>query len=154
MSSFTQLHYHVVFGTKYRKRTLSHIIRERMFEYIGGIVRGNKGHLLEINGVDDHIHLLARLSPTLAVADVIRDIKANSSRWLNENLTPVATFEWQKGYGAFTVSHSQVDLVRRYIQNQPEHHRRKTFQEEYLELLQRHGIAYELKYVFEDEHHG
>ncbi len=102
----------------------------------------------------DHVHMLARLSPALAVADVIRDLKANSSKWMDEQPETTQTFEWQKGYGAFTVSYSQIPSVEQYIQNQAEHHRTRSFQEEYIEFLKRHGIEFRMEYLFEDEHHG
>ncbi len=109
---------------------------------------------MEIGGVADHIHMLAFLSATLPVADVIRDIKANSSRWMNEQLSNRLLFEWQKGYGAFTVSYSQIERVRCYIQQQEAHHRNRSFEQEYMEILTRHGIAYRREYLFEDEHHA
>ena len=125
-----------------------------MYEYIGGIIRAKKGHLIEIGGVADHVHILAHLSPALAVADVVRDIKSNSAHWVNELAETRRRFEWQKGYGAFTVSYSQVPVVRAYIQNQEEHHRTRSFVEEYTELLSRHGINFRPEHLFEDEHHG
>lgn len=154
MGSFTRLTYHVVFGTKYRRRSIGDPIRERLYEYIGGILRAKKGHLIEIGGVQDHVHILARLSPSLAVADVIRDVKANSSKWISEQPGAASIFEWQKGYGAFTVSYSQIETAREYIRRQAEHHRTTTFQEEYMAFLKRHGIEFRLEYLFEDEHHG
>ena len=154
MGSFTQLTYHIVFATKYRRRTIRDDTRERLYEYIGGTLRAKKGSLIEIGGVADHVHILARLSPSLAVADVVRDVKANSSKWMNEQTETKSPFEWQKGYGAFTVSYSNVQAVRTYIRNQEEHHRTKTFQEEYIEFLKRHNIEFRLEYLFEDEHHG
>ena len=142
MGSFTHLTYHVVYGTKYRRRSISEDIQERLYEYIGGTIRAKNGHQIEIDGVEDHVHILARLPPRYAAADVVRDIKANSSKWMNEQPENRETFEWQKGYGAFTVSYSQIDAVQRYIRNQKEHHRTKTFQEEYIEILERHGIEF------------
>jgi REP element-mobilizing transposase RayT len=154
MGSFTQLTYHIVYATKYRHPSIIPDIRERLYEYIGGIIRAKQGHLIEIGGVADHVHILAHLSASLAVADVVRDVKANSSHWMNELSEMKRTFEWQKGYGAFTVSYSQVPKVRAYIQNQEEHHRTRTFEEEYTDFLNRHGIAFRPEYLFEDEHHG
>jgi REP element-mobilizing transposase RayT len=154
MGSFTQLTYHVVFATKYRRPSITDAMQERLYEYIGGTIHAKKGHLIEINGVEDHVHILARLSPTLAVADVVRDIKASSSKWMSEQPEPTQTSEWQKGYGAFTVSHSQIPTVEEYIRNQEEHHRTRSFQEEYIEFLERHGIEFRLEYLFEDEHIG
>jgi REP element-mobilizing transposase RayT len=153
MGSFTRLTYHIVFATKFRKRTITETVKERLYEYIGGILRGKKGHLIEIGGVEDHVHLLAGLSPACAVSDVIRDVKANSSKWLRDEQN-LRDFEWQKGYGAFTVSYDRVDVIRKYIRNQKEHHRTKTFQEEYVDFLERHDVEFRLDYLFEDEHHG
>ena len=117
MGSFTQLTYHVVFATKYRRPTINDVIQEQLYEYIGGTLRAKKGQLIEIGGTADHVHLLARLSASLAVADVVRDVKANSSRWMNEQPEVVSSFVWQKGYGAFTVSYSRIGSVRVYIRN-------------------------------------
>ena len=153
MGSFTRLTYHIVFATKYRKRTIKAEIQERLYEYIGGTLRAKKGHLIEIGGVEDHVHILAGMSPSLAVSDVIRDLKANSSKWMKEELR-VDGFEWQKGFGAFTVSYDRIDAIRNYIQNQEEHHKTKTFQKEYIDFLQRHGIKFRPEHLFEDEHNG
>lgn len=152
--SFTSLNYHAIFSTKYRKPVIDESIRERLYEYIGGIIRAKEGTLIEIGGVADHIHILAGCSPQMAVADWVRDIKANSARWMNELPDRSSRFEWQKGYGAFTVSASQVTVVQKYIQGQPEHHQRQSFRDEFVAFLKRHGIDYDPKYVFEEEHHG
>jgi REP element-mobilizing transposase RayT len=154
MGSFTRLTYHIVFATKYRRPTVDSHIRARLYEYIGGTLRAKKGQLIEIGGTADHVHILARLSPSLAVANVVRDVKANSSKWMHEQPKVVSSFEWQKGYGAFTVSYSRTGSVRVYIRNQEEHHRTKTFQEGYIEFLKRHDIDFRPEYLFEDEHHG
>lgn len=154
MGSFTQLTYHIVYATKYRRATITKDVRERLYEYMGGIIRAKKGHLLEIGGVADHVHILAQLSASLAVADVVRDIKANSSRWLNELPERRQVFEWQKGYGAFTVSYVRIPKVRGYIQKQEEHHKTVTFHDEYVDFLKRHGIEFRPEYLFEDEHQG
>ncbi len=154
MSSFTQLTYHLIFSTKFRQPLIHDAFRERLYEYIGGTIRGLKGHLIEIGGVEDHLHLLANFSPTAALSDVIRDIKANGSRWINELGQVPGRFEWQKGYACFTVSHSHRDRVRKYIQSQREHHRKQTFQEEYIEFLRRHEIEFDERHLFESEHHG
>jgi putative transposase len=153
MGSFTRLTYHVVFATKYRKPTIMEDIQERLYEYIGGTLRGKKGHLIEIGGVEDHVHILAGLSPSLAVSDVIRDVKAASSKWMKDE-RHIDAFEWQKGYGAFSVSYDRVDAIRKYIRNQEEHHMTKSFQEEYIDFLKRHGIEFRLEHLFEDEHDG
>jgi REP element-mobilizing transposase RayT len=154
MSTFTKLAYHIVFSTKYRHPLIHNTLQKRLYEYIGGIIRAQNGHLIEIGGVEDHIHLLANLSSTKAVSDSVREIKANASKWSNELPEQTSRFEWQKGYGAFTVSYSQVESVRHYIQNQREHHRAKTFEEEYIQFLELHDIAFERRHLFETEYHG
>jgi putative transposase len=151
MGSFTQLTYHIVFATKCRKPTITDSIRESLYEYIGGTLRAKQGSTIEIGGVKDHIHILAKLSPTLAVSDVIRAVKANSSKWMNEQQND---FQWQKGYGAFTISYDKVAAVTKYIRNQEEHHRTRSFQEEYIEFLERHQINFQIEHLFEDEYHG
>ena len=116
------------------------------------MIRDKDGRSLEIGGVADHVHILACLSPVAAVSNVIRELKANSSKWITEKFQ--RPFEWQKGYGAFTVSFDRTDTVARYIRNQEEHHRKVTFQEEYEDFLKRHQIEYRPGWLFEDEHHG
>jgi len=153
MGSFTRLTYHIVSATKYRKRTITEDMQELLYEYIGGTIRAKKGHIIEIGSVEDHAHILAGMSPSFAVSDAIRDIKASSSRWMREE-RHVDQFEWQKVYGAFTVSYDRVEAIRNYIRNQKEHHKTKTLQEEYIEFLERHNIEYRLEYLFEDEHAG
>lgn len=154
MGSFTQLTYHIVFATKYRRPTITKSIQERLYEYIGGTLRAKKSELIEIGGVQDHVHILARLSPLIAVSDLVRDVKANSSKWMNELDEMRGSFEWQKGYSAFTVSYSQIETVSNYIRHQEEHHRTLTFQDEYIAFLKRHGVEFQIDYLFENEHHG
>ena len=149
MGSFTRLTYHFIFATKYRSPSITHPLQERLYEYVGGILRAKKGHLIEIGGIADHIHILTELSPSFAVADVIRDVKANSSKWMNAQLEIKQFFEWQKGSGAFTVSYSLRHSVQKYIQNQEEHHKKRTFREEYLDLLNKFEIEFQNEYVFE-----
>jgi REP element-mobilizing transposase RayT len=139
-NTYTNLLYHVVFGTKNRYRFITPAVEERLFPYLGGIVRQNRGKLLEINGTEDHVHLLIHLHPTIAVSDLLRIIKSESSRWLNESVLRYRKFGWQNGYGAFTVSHSASDSVRRYIQNQKQHHRGMGFGQEFERMLRKHGL--------------
>ena len=158
MGSFTKLTYHIVFGTKFRRKTIPSDVTELLYEYIGGTIRNRKSSLVQIGGVEDHLHLLVSLPPTITVADAVRDIKANASKWINENQQDTKTksdkFEWQIGYGAFTVSYSHIEILQNYIQNQREHHRTRTFEEEYIELLEKHDIKFERKYLFEGEYVG
>ena len=151
MSTFTNLLFHIVYSTKYRKRVIEKSWQDDLYGYTGGIIRDHKGTLLCMGGVMDHVHLLAKLPPTIAVSDMLRLIKSNSSKMVNETMTPRIPFEWQPGYAAFSVSESQFERVRDYILNQEEHHRKKSFQEEFIELLDKHNITYDLRYVFEQE---
>mgnify|MGYP003673541025 CR=1 FL=1 len=151
MSTFTNLLFHIVYSTKYRKRTIRPEWQDELYGYVGGIVRDQKGTLLKIGGVEDHVHLLAKLSPTIAVSDVLRKIKSNSSKWINERPDVSRTFEWQSGYAAFSVSESQSPSVSDYIGSQAEHHRKMTFEEEFLAILRKHNIEFDKRYVFEQE---
>jgi putative transposase len=153
MASYTNLVYHIIFSTKYRQRTLIDAIPGDTYKYIAGIVANKEGKMIEVGGVDDRVHLLTSCSPRIATADFIRDIKANSSKRLHEERRQL-DFAWQTGYAAFTVSCSQVDAVREYIRGQAEHHRRQSFEDEFRAILQRHGISFDEKYSFENEHHG
>ena len=154
MGTYNRLTYHDVFSTRYRRKLIQREFREQLYEYIGGIIRFHKGQLIEIGGMEDHLHLLVDFSPARSISETIRDVKANASRWAKEYSTTGYGFEWQKGYSAFTVSHSQRESVRRYIRNQPAHHRVKTFREEYMEFLKQHDIKFESRYLFETEHQG
>lgn len=151
-STFTNLLYHIVYSTKYRRDTIAPIWQPDLYAYIGGIIKERDGILLEIGGMSDHIHILAKLSPKLAIMDVLRDIKAVSSKWVNERRFTLSRFEWQTGYGAFSVSQSHVEVVRQYIRNQEQHHRQIPYQAEFITLLQRHEIEFDPRYVFEEEH--
>jgi REP element-mobilizing transposase RayT len=151
-STHTNLLFHIVYSTKYRRDLIVVDTQQRLYEYIGGILRDQKGKLIEIGGMPDHVHILVRLSPTLAISDVLRVTKANSSKWLNETFEPTMPFAWQRGFGAFSVSASLVEQVRAYIRNQAQHHKTMSFREEYRELLQRHGVEFDEQYLFEEEH--
>jgi REP element-mobilizing transposase RayT len=147
--SYTNLLYHIVFSTKNREPCLEPGMRSRLFEYLGGAVRDEGGTALTINGVADHLHLLVRLRQDKAVSAVVGAIKANSSGWIHRTFSGYAAFAWQVGYGAFTVSASQTGKVRRYIENQEEHHRVRTFQEEFLAFLKANEIEYDPRYIWE-----
>jgi len=151
MSTYTNLLFHIIYSTKYRKPAIRPEWRDDLYGYIGGIIREQKGTLLKIGGVENHVHLLAKLSPTIAISDVLRTIKANSSKWINERSDVMRKFEWQIGYAAFSVSESQSPTVANYIDNQAEHHRKKSFEEEFLAILEKHNIEFDMRYVFEQE---
>jgi REP element-mobilizing transposase RayT len=147
--SFTCLHYHLIFSTKYRHPWITPEIEPRLHEYMGGIIRRQGGQLIVVGGMTDHVHALASLSKQVTIADTLRDIKANSSAWIHRTYSQLSTFAWQVGYAAFTVSYSGLDDVAKYIANQAEHHRTKTFQEEFIEFLKRHNLAYDERYLWE-----
>ncbi len=146
-STHLSLHYHLVFSTKNRVPSIADAWRGRLHAYLGGVVRNVEGVPEAIGGVADHVHLLIGLRATARLADVVRDVKAVSSRWVHEE-TGNREFSWQEGYGAFTVSASQREMVREYIAKQEEHHRKRTFQEEYLELLKRSSVEYDDRYLW------
>ena len=146
-STHLSLHYHVVFSNKDRDPSIAAAWRERLHVYLGGLVRNVNGVPEAIGGIADHVHLLIGLRATACLADVVRDVKAVSSRWVHEEIGE-RSFAWQEGYGAFTVSASQRGIVCEYIARQEEHHRKRTFQEEYRELLKRSGVDYDERFLW------
>ena len=146
--TFTNLLTHVIFSTKDRLPVITPEIKPRMLAYMGGIVRSLDGIALAIDGPADHVHLLVKTPATIAMADFLRDVKASSSKWVHETF-PRAAFAWQTGYGAFSVSCSNVEAVKKYIAGQEEHHRTVSFQEEFVAFLRRHGIEYDERYIWE-----
>ena len=146
-STHLSLHYHIAFSTTERRAWIEPAWKDRLHAFLGGAVRTAGGVAESVGGTNDHVHLLIGLKATHRLADVLRDIKAASSNWVHQELgRPI--FSWQDGYGAFTVSPSLRMTVRRYIENQEEHHRRKTFQEEYRALLERSGITFDERYLW------
>lgn len=147
-SSYTQNFYHAVFSTRHRANLISPELEERLFPFIGGILRDLRCTLLAINGMPDHVHLLIRYPANLSHSDMLRHIKGRSSKWINEIFGRAGRFEWQEGYGGFTVSKSSVRDVEAYIAAQKTHHERRDFRTEFLELLRRHGIEFDENEVF------
>ena len=146
--SFTNLIYHIVFSTKNRQPLITDDVKLRLYDYIGGTIRKQGGIALAINGMSDHIHVLAKLRADKAVSDVLRDLKANSSGWIHEVFPEQKDFSWQNGYGAFTVSASQVEKVKEYIANQEKHHRKiGSFRDEFTKLLRANEIEFDEKYL-------
>ena len=146
-NTFTCLEYHVVFSTKNRERWFQPDVQERVCAYLGGIARQNDLKPLVVGGVEDHIHMLLGIPPTIAVSEALQRIKGGSSGWIKQNISGGRDFGWQDGYGAFTVSKSHEGGVGHYIRSQGEHHRVKTFQEEYRALLSRHQIRFDERYL-------
>lgn len=147
--TYTQLLYHFVFSMHERRPWLSSEVRSRVHQYLGGAIRGENGVALIVGGVADHVHILARLRQDVAISDVMRNVKANSSAWIHETFPTLDLFSWQRGYAAFTVSTSMKDKVHAYVAGQEEHHATHTFAEELRELLEKHGVEFDPKYLME-----
>lgn len=145
--TYTKLFYHVVFSTKGRKRFILPSIEEELRKYVCGILRNIDGACVEINGMADHVHVLAILPPKISLSDALRTIKASTSKWLHETKPELAMFGWQDGYSAFTVSKSQVDSVREYIRDQKAHHAERDYKAELLALLAKHEVEYDERYI-------
>ena len=148
--SYSKIYIHVVFAVKRRENIISKKWKDELYKYITGIVTNKGQKLIIINGVSDHVHILLGIKPTCMLSDLMRDIKANSSRFINEKGFVKGKFEWQHGFGAFSVGYSQLDMVCTYIKDQEAHHSKRTFREEYLDLLKSHEVEYKEEYLFED----
>jgi REP element-mobilizing transposase RayT len=146
--SYTNLLYHFVFSTKNRQPLIVGAAQTQLYDYLGGTVRRLGGISLGVNGTADHVHLLAKLRPDRAVSNVPRDLKANASGWLREVFPDLKDFSWQNGYGAFTVSFSQVEKVREYIARQEMHHRKHSFENEFAALLRANEIEFDERYLW------
>ncbi len=146
--SYTALYYHAIFATKDRRPHITPHFRDRLYNYIGGIIGHHRGRLLAAGGTHDHVHLLISLAADTSPAEIMRLVKTNSSKWIHETYADQAAFGWQTGYAAFTVSVSNLDVVREYIAHQDEHHRRLSFQDEFIQFLERHGVSYDESYIW------
>lgn len=148
-NTYTQIYAHIIFAVKGRLNLISSSWEEKLFRYISGIINGKNQKLMIINGMPDHLHLLIGLKPDCNLSDLVRDIKCISSKWINENHFVIGKFEWQTGFSAFSVGHSQLKVVINYIDRQKDHHNRKPFLEEHLSLLKEYQIDYRREYFFE-----
>ncbi len=148
-NTYTQLYIQFVFAVKNRNALVHPSWKDDLYKYITGIVQNNKSKLIAINGMQDHIHIFMGYKPSVSIPDLIKDIKVASSLWINENKLSKNKFAWQEGYGAFSYSQSQIDSVVQYIQDQELHHQKKSFKEEYLQVLKNFQIEYEHKYLFD-----
>ncbi len=146
--TYTNILIHALFSTKDRQPSLSAEVGAELFPYLGGVINELGCQSLLVNGPSDHVHMLFAQPPTLSIADIMEKAKANSSGWVKRRWRNHSHFAWQPGYAAFSVSKSQVESVRQYIENQKEHHRKVTFQEEVLAFLKKHGVEYDPRYVF------
>lgn len=145
--TYTKLLYHIVFSTKDRRNLITPTFQPDLHAYMGGIIRRLKGTPLLIGGVSDHVHIYTSVPPTTALSDFMRELKAGASKWVNERSKFDIPFEWQRGYAAFTVSHSGHEKLERYILNQEEHHKGRSFIDELKALLEAHNVQYEEKYL-------
>jgi putative transposase len=147
-NSYTQLHIHLVFAVKYREAAVKRAWKEDLHRYLTGIVQNNGHKMLAVHSMEDHTHILLGLRPRQSISDLMQDVKSGSSKWINENRFCKGKFSWQEGFGAFSVSKFGVPIVTDYIRNQEEHHRKKTFIDEYKELLKENDIEYDERYIF------
>ena len=148
--SLAQIYLHIVFSTKQRQPFLSDTqMREQMHAYLAGICKNLHSPALIVGGVEDHVHILTRHSKNIAVATLLRDVKRASSQWIKTRSPAMSSFQWQNGYGAFSISPAHVSQVKRYIARQPEHHRHETFQDEFRRLCRKYGVAFDERYVWD-----
>ncbi|MCF8360755.1 MAG: IS200/IS605 family transposase [Prolixibacteraceae bacterium] len=144
------MYIHTVFAVKYRKATLKENWRKNVFGVIGNLINETGCKTIIVNGVEDHVHCFLGLKPTLSVSNLLQNIKAKSSKYINDHKLLKARFEWQEGYGVFSYSHSQIDSVYNYIQNQESHHKKESFREEYIALLEKFDVPYDERYIFSE----
>ena len=149
-NTYTQIHIQFVFAVKYRDSIIHSSWKDELYKYITGIVQNNKHKLISINGMPDHVHVLIGMRPHQSISDLMQDVKGDSSKWINEKKFAKGKFEWQEGYGAFSYGKSQIKEVILYIENQEQHHKKKTFIEEYLDFLKKFEVEYDEKYIFKE----
>jgi putative transposase len=147
--SFTQLYVQLVFAVKYREALLNKNIRNRVFEYMSGIITEMKHKSIIVNGVSDHVHIFIGLNPNISISDTVHDVKRSSSLFINREKLCLGNFAWQEGYGAFSYNRSQIDEVYKYILNQEKHHTKTSFKSEYIQLLEKFEIEYEERFLFD-----
>lgn len=147
--TFSQLYVQIVFAVKGRENLINKTWKDELYKYISGIIKGKNQKPIIINGMPDHIHIFIGLKPSVAIADLVRDIKNNSSNYINDRKLVKGKFSWQEGYGAFSYSHSHIADVYNYILNQEEHHRKRTFKEEYYNFLKKFEVEFDEKYLFD-----
>lgn len=149
-NTFTQIYIQIVFALQDRMSLVQSEWKDELYKYIAGIIQNNQHKLIVINGTPNHIHIFIGYKPHQLIPDLLQDIKGSSSKWFNKKGFIRGRFQWQEGYGAFSYSHSQIDDVIRYINNQEQHHKKKSFREEYIEFLNRFNISYDAKYILHD----
>ena len=147
--TFHQIYIQIVFAVKGRENLISNNWKTELHKYIAGIVKGKGQKSIIVNGMADHIHAFVGLRPAMSISDLVRDMKNNSSNFINDQKFVKGKFEWQEGYGAFSYSHSHIGKVYDYVLNQEQHHKKKTFKQEYLQFLKKFEVEYDEKYLFE-----
>jgi putative transposase len=147
MSTYTQIIYHIVFSTKKRELTLTKNNRDLLYKYISGLLKNKKCHLYQINGIEDHLHIVTHIHPTVALSSLIKDIKLSSSKFIKEQKLFNKFSGWQEGYGAFTINKMDINKLIEYVKNQETHHYQKTFKEEFINLLNENEIVFDEKYM-------
>jgi len=150
-NTYTQIYIHVVFAVEGRQNLIAPEHNDELQKYITGIITAQKHKLIVINNMPDHLHMLIGLRPDAALSDLVRDVKAGSSKFINEKHWVRGRFSWQEGFGAFSYARSQLDTVIHYIQNQHNHHAKQSFRDEYMELLEKFGVDYDRKYIFKTD---
>ena len=148
-NTYTQLYFHIVFAVQGRSNLISKEWKNELYKYITGIVSNKGQRMLQINGMPDHVHILMGTKADCNLSDIVRDLKANSSKWINEKQFIQGKFSWQTGFGAFTVSQSQLDKIIDYIVHQEQHHKKKSFKEEYIDFLKAYNVEYKDEYLFD-----
>jgi len=149
-NTYTQMYLQFVFAVQNRESLIQSEWKDELCKYITGIVQNNKHKLIAINGIPDHLHVFVGYKPHQLIPDLLQDIKGSSSRWINTRNLVQGRFKWQEGYGSFSYSHSHIDNVVKYIVNQEQHHKKRTFREEYIELLKKFNVFYDEKYLLRD----
>jgi putative transposase len=149
-NTYHQVYLQVIFAAKYREAVIKKNWQSQLFGVIGNLINEANCKTIVINGIEDHVHCFIGLKPAISISDLVRTVKAKSSKYINDNELTAQRFEWQEGYGVFSYSQSQINSVYEYIQNQEEHHKKQTFKEEYLDFLQKFNVEYEEQYIFQD----
>ncbi len=149
-NTYHQVYIQTVFAVKYRKAQLEKSWRPKLFGVIGNLINENECKNIIVNGIEDHVHCFIGLKPKISISDLMKSVKAKSSKYINDNQLTEDQFEWQEGFGVFSYSHSQIDKVFKYIANQEKHHLRQTFKAEYLDMLNKFYVDYDEKYLFVD----
>ena len=147
-NTYTEIHLQLIFAVQNRESLIKSSWKDRLYQYITGIVQNNTHKMLIVNGMPDHLHLVIGMRPVQSISDLLQNIKKDSSKWINQNRLALGKFQWQDGYGAFSYKKSDLPVLINYVENQEKHHYKKTFLEEYVEILEEFGISFDERYLF------